>query len=122
MILDHTIFTKVAKFSTWNQNVYIHTYIHVTVFFHINQPKISTWNQTVYIHTYIHVTLLLLDPHDIHHEGKKQNLIMNFKALLQKAAEEKGPIISKKVDNFISHAFFYRTLLLLLFVCCCDGA
>ena len=23
-----------------------------------------------YIHTYIHVTLLLLDPHDIHHEGK----------------------------------------------------
>ena len=27
------------------------------------------------IHTYIHITVSLLDPHDIHHEGKK--LIMS---------------------------------------------
>ena len=30
------------------------------------------------VYTYIHVTLLLLDPHDIHHEGKKMNSKMGL--------------------------------------------
>ena len=35
-------------------------------------------NHLVFIHTYIHVTLLLLDPHDIHHEGKNINVELTF--------------------------------------------
>ena len=42
-------------------------YIHITALFHY-LTKIFMLTQMV---LYIHITLLLLDPHDIHHEGKK---------------------------------------------------
>ena len=39
-------------------------------------------SQLVYIHTYIHITASLLDPHDIHHEGKKVSFKKNIIHLL----------------------------------------